>query len=330
MVPLGLLALAEAKGLDRAALATSVGLPATLGAEERVPVERAHALWRALLARFPSSHLGLELATTWRKESLGLLGYLSASAATLGEALDRFVGFQSLVDGEARLSYRVTGDRLIVRIAEDATLEALRQPVESLLASGHAFFALLSGAPLAARRVRMRHASSLARAPYRAFFGVDVEHGASVNELQYDASLLARPIPGGDPQLGAYLVRAAEVARDELERSLTAARADLGERVTLFVRERLADPALTIETVARALGLSVRSLQRGLAQRRVRFRELVDAERRRAAELLLAAPEARVAEVAVALGFSQTAAFTRAFRRWTRRSPAAYRRALLG
>lgn len=38
----------------------------------------------------------LALADSWRTVSLGLLGYLTANAATLGEALDRFVAAHAL------------------------------------------------------------------------------------------------------------------------------------------------------------------------------------------------------------------------------------------
>ena len=86
---------------------------------------------------------------------------------------------------------------------------------------------------------------------------------------------------------------------------------------------------MTIEPVARAMGTSARVLQRGLAAEDTSFRALLDAERRRMAELLLASPGAHVSEVARSLGFSEIASFSRAFKRWTRRSPVAYRRALL-
>ena len=134
----------------------------------------------------------------WRSESLGLLGYLTANARSLGEALERFIQFQAIVDGENRLAHSIRDGVLIVTIARDPALSALRQPVEALLASGHAFFQLLSETPLTARRVRMAHASTLAPEPYRAFFGVAVEFEAPVYELRYDAAILDR-----DPHVAA-------------------------------------------------------------------------------------------------------------------------------
>ena len=330
MLPLALLDLASSKGVDRAKIAREAALAPEVGIDDRVPLESVQALWTALVARFPSDPLGLELAVRWRAESLGLLGYLTANARTLGQALDRFVAFQSLVDGESRLSRAVRDGALVVTVARDPALSALRQPMEALLASGHAFFQLLSEAPLVARRVRMAHRSTLASGPYRAFFGVAVEFGAPANELHYDAAILDVPVPKADPRLGAYLLEHAEAARARFEEARADAEAETPERVAREVRRRLAaEEELLIEPVARALRVSVRGLQRALGDHGTSFRDVLDAERRRLAELLLASPRTQVAEVATALGFAEIASFSRAFKRWTRTSPAAFRRRAL-
>jgi AraC-like DNA-binding protein len=72
---------------------------------------------------------------------------------------------------------------------------------------------------------------------------------------------------------------------------------------------------------ARRLGTSVRTLQRRLAAERTTFQEVLDQTRSEIARELLAAPDVRMKEVSRALGFSDTRAFRRAYRRWTGRSP---------
>jgi AraC-like DNA-binding protein len=329
MLAIALLDLAAAKGLDRAVLARSLAIDPGVGLDDRVHLASVLELWSMLITRFPSDHLGLELAARWRTESLGLLGYLTANATTLGDALDRFVAFQALVDGESRLSYVVREGALVVTLARDPALSALRQPVEALLASGHAFFQLLGRAPLHARRVRMSHGSSLAPGPYTAFFGVPAEFGARRDELVYDAAILDRPVPSADPRLGAYLLEAAEAARARMSEARAAAEAGLTERLARELRRRVdAHEPIAIESVAKSLGTSVRALQRALGEDGTSFRGVLDAERRRVAELLLASPRTTVSEVASALGFAEIASFSRAFKRWTRTSPAAFRKRL--
>src|SRR5262249_8247513 len=78
------------------------------------------------------------------------------------------------------------------------------------------------------------------------------------------------------------------------------------------------------ETLARSLGMSGKTLARRLATEGRQFRDVVDGVRRLLAERLLG-QEADLAEVAGQLGFSDPAAFGKAFRRWFGEPPSAFR-----
>ena len=72
---------------------------------------------------------------------------------------------------------------------------------------------------------------------------------------------------------------------------------------------------------AASLGLSDRTLRRRLNDCGVHYQELLDSVRCDLARLTLSAPGATVGEVAFSLGFSDTSAFHKAFRRWTGTRP---------
>jgi AraC-like DNA-binding protein len=76
--------------------------------------------------------------------------------------------------------------------------------------------------------------------------------------------------------------------------------------------------------------MSRRSLQRRLGASGASFAELVDAVRRERAQVFLDAGDVSLVEVSWLVGFSEQSAFTRAFKRWTGRSPAEYRRSSPG
>ncbi|HEV7733533.1 MAG TPA: helix-turn-helix domain-containing protein [Candidatus Binatia bacterium] len=78
-----------------------------------------------------------------------------------------------------------------------------------------------------------------------------------------------------------------------------------------------------------AIGMSVRTLQRWLAAAGSSFEALIGTTRLVTARHLLDNTDAKVVEIALELGYSDHAHFTRAFRRWTGLSPIAYRRARL-
>ncbi len=82
-----------------------------------------------------------------------------------------------------------------------------------------------------------------------------------------------------------------------------------------------------IDGVARRLDTSVRSLQRALDLEGLSYRALLESFRMRKAAELLSERKAAVTEVAFALGYTDPANFSRAFRRWTGHPPSRPREA---
>jgi len=81
-----------------------------------------------------------------------------------------------------------------------------------------------------------------------------------------------------------------------------------------------------IGLTANAIGMSVRALQRRLAEAGVSHGRLVAESRFAAAVRLLEGTDATVLDIALDLGYSDHAHFTRAFRRWTGIAPRDFRR----
>ena len=95
------------------------------------------------------------------------------------------------------------------------------------------------------------------------------------------------------------------------------------------VRKQLLGPlglVASLDNVASALALSPRSLRRKLEQEGSSFRLIVEEERRQIALQLLTCSNMILDELAIHLGYTDTASFTRAFRRWMGCSPGEYRK----
>jgi AraC-like DNA-binding protein len=95
----------------------------------------------------------------------------------------------------------------------------------------------------------------------------------------------------------------------------------IGDRVRAQLTRLLPTGKVSQQAVARALNLSLRSMQRKLKEEGASFRGLVDDTRQRLARQYLADPTLSVGEVAYLLGFADASSFSRASRRWGRRSP---------
>ena len=140
------------------------------------------------------------------------------------------------------------------------------------------------------------------------------------------------------PELLGRLFRPAEGSGGGLLRSLfgemaiAARKRREGRRESSFRRRveaelapRLAEGQVRVEAIARALGCSRQTLYRRLKAEGLTFAALLDDLRRREALKLVRDAALSVKEIAYRLGFSDPAAFSRAFKRWTGRSPQAFR-----
>lgn len=93
----------------------------------------------------------------------------------------------------------------------------------------------------------------------------------------------------------------------------------------ILMAELAATGPLSIERLANRLGESPRTLQRRLMARGLTFRGLLHEVRHDLARTLLLMTDLSIAEIARRLGYRSPGSFTRAFTRWTGRSPSAFR-----
>jgi AraC-like DNA-binding protein len=76
-----------------------------------------------------------------------------------------------------------------------------------------------------------------------------------------------------------------------------------------------------MESVANQLCITSRTLRRKLEAERTSYREILDDVRFRLANEYLLVTKMSIADIATRLGFSDSAHFRRAFKRWTEKSP---------
>jgi AraC-like DNA-binding protein len=165
--------------------------------------------------------------------------------------------------------------------------------------------------------VRLAHVSLTRSRPaspqaHEAFFGVPVRFEAEVNCLRYEVDDARQPNPMRDDDLFAALCELNRRRLDDRRRA-----EDFTSRVCDAIAERV--------TVAGALAISVRALQRRLQERGQTFQGLHDAVRYRMAVDLLGYTTMSVSEIAYRLGFSATGNFSRAAKRWFGCPPSAWR-----
>ncbi|MCB9766095.1 MAG: AraC family transcriptional regulator [Alphaproteobacteria bacterium] len=313
-----LLALVKQRGGDAAALRRAVGL-ADVDLEARwgrVALTTYYDLIERSSAALGDPALGIRLGQASALDEFDLVSILLMTAPTLGHALRTVLRFQRLwAEGEwLELGVARSEARLVFHPW------GLPREAHRLLAGYHLVEAARVPPALLRRPWRPLHAEVAwpvdATTPLlEEALGVPVRCGSPATALVFPAALLDAPMPAADRLIHGELLRqAAERLRARPDGI------DLIDQLSAHLEQRLEDGALSVAQAAAALGRSTRSLQRDLRAQGTSFGQVLRAVREaRAARLLRAGVS--VTEVALRLGYSQTSAFSRAFRQWTGVAP---------
>ena len=157
---------------------------------------------------------------------------------------------------------------------------------------------------------------------YQRFFGAPVVCNAAYTGLHFPAQLLERPIRTADVQRFRNFC-----AQLELRMPNQATPSLLGDALRTWMSFATREGRATLEHAASDFGVTPRTLQRRLKEHNIGFQDLLAQVRMQTACHLLTESRLPVTYIAEQLGFSETSAFTRAFRSHARVSPRAFRRA---
>jgi AraC-like DNA-binding protein len=311
-----------ALGLDGDGLLRSAGLPplAQLDRYARVACDAELALWAHAVRESGDSTIGLRVSTLLEKGALGSFEYLLRNSETLEELLLRAGRYGRVLDDLARLEVQIEDTIAIIRIGRVGDYPMPAAGVECLFAT--VLSTVRSMWPgLNPLSVGFTHASAGDIATYERRFGCPVRFGAAANQLSCDAALLKQAARNADPELSRVLEDHTERLLAELpvHESLTEKARDT---LRLLLDRRRAEPA----NLARALATSERTLRRRLQAEGTSYQALLDELRRSIALSQVKHRSDSLEQLAERLGFADTSAFYRAFKRWTGTTPAEYRK----
>lgn len=281
---------------------------------------------RRLLAALPDhAGLGIDVGSRFRLTHLGLFGFAAMSCATFRELLDVSMRYFSL-----------TMLNIDVKVFEGADSCLLEFVVDQLPADVQEFFLERDVASIAttlsqfALPVVARYADQLnveatlderVVAPLLAVLPVvDREFGRAHNRLHFPRAMFDEPLPQADAYTLATCIAQCDVLmqRNGQRRGITAV-----VRSKLF-RESGRFPSMP--EVAAELDVHPRTLRRQLGDEGTSFRDLLNEARSALAVDLLCNVGLNVVEVSQRLGYTDTATFCHAFKRWHGVPPSAYPR----
>ena len=151
--------------------------------------------------------------------------------------------------------------------------------------------------------------------PFEDYLGVRMKRG-DIIQVSFDEADAHRPFLSASRAMW-------DIFEPQLRKRLSDLEADatFADRTRAVLTEALPSGQLGMDTVARRLGVSSRTLQRRLRGEGTSFKEMVDATRESLALHYLRSTQLTATEIAFLLGFDEATSFFRAFQRWTGTTP---------
>ena len=304
-------------GVDTEALLRTAGIQRqTLeDPDARLPNRVASALWAKAYELTGDPVLSLHVAEACPLGAYKVIDYMASSARTVGEAFRYAARYFKLINTAVRLPIDESGDLVTFDVVgESGPLS--RAYAEFCLAVFVLHVRAATGVPFELRRVTFAHRLPPDVSEHERVFGCPVRFEAEHNRLYLDRTAWETPTRGAHSGVLGVLIEHADLLLSRLPRA-----PDLIERTRRAIGERLRGGDPSLESVARELGMSERSLQRHLRELGYTFAALADEVREVTARLYLEQPDMALAEVGYLLGFADQSTFNRAFKRWTGFTP---------
>jgi AraC-like DNA-binding protein len=260
--------------------------------------------------------VGLRAAAEIPLGALGPVDYALTTSATVREGLHRLSRYYGVATERVELTVLESPSAGLELTRNSAAIHS-RYWIEFSLALITERLRAAVGSSMKLEEVCFLHSapSSASRLAHERFFGAPVRFGCTSDRLLFSPALLDVSLRTAAPLL-------AETLKTKLEEIEAKDQGDpIARRARKVIAELLGNTDVGVDTVAGRLAMSRRSFQRYLNEQGTSFRDLVDEIRKKRAERLLEERKLSTVEIAKELGFADTGAFFRAFRRWTGATP---------
>jgi len=320
--PLGR-ALEEAYGQDPAAVFASAGLEfgATVTPQKRYPLSTIRRLWQAAIEATGDPAIGLTTGWYVRPADLYAFGFAWLASSTLRGALERLCRFHRVLStAVAVVTLEESGELLALRTRfPDASRAPPKEGLDSGMTALLRMCSLIAEQDIRPVKADLTCDSAVHPDAYAKHLQAPITFGCDVGTLYFDRSVVDAVLVGGTPDVARATDRIAEQYLEALDPQRVAS-----EVRRLLVR-LLPSGQFDQDRVARQLNRSASTLHRQLGIENTSYREILDSTRRGLAEDYLRDGKFSIAEVAYLLGFSDQSNFSRAFKRWTNRTPNEFR-----
>jgi AraC-like DNA-binding protein len=292
-----------------------------------------------LKSRVLPTQLASILKSCWQVSGDELLGFTDQKMKVGVFALlsERLVNYKTLEEVFAYTAsfYNLTGDQLHFKMSKNGSQVQVKiNPLfkskrdnslsnsllsELLLLICHRFSSWLVGQVIPLSSVQVQHTKPTHHEEYRLMYPCPCFYKSKNNALVFDAKYLHLPVVQNLDELKKYLhqIPLQWFKKQSYFDTYSA-------QVMRLLENSILNKESNLENMAEKLNMTSRTLRRKLIAEGSRFQQLKDNVKRDRAIGLFKQPHLSVAQIGLAIGFTEPATFSRAFKNWTGVSPSIY------
>lgn len=314
----------DSRGLDANDFFTQSGLDPALLQEPnaRYPGHAVKRLWHRVKETLQDPCIGLEVASHFHPTTLHALGFSWMASTTLEEAFERLIRYSRIITDREEYRFGETDEDF--RFEIHPLHEDHFYPYE-----GHdAAFAVLVAMcrSIYGNDFNPLHIDLCRPEPeqpcmgeFHELFRAPLTFSAPAYVMHFDKEMMRRPLPTANADLARTN---AEIITDYLAQSDDS---DIVMQVKKHFTEQLPSGKATQDSIARALNISPRSLQRRLREAGTHYSDVLNDTRWELTIKHIRNSRLSMGEITYLLGFAEVSNFSRAFKRWTGKPPSEYR-----
>lgn len=282
--------------------------------DARVPSWQVSKFYEIIQRITGDEAIGLKLGARLTPGSMHALGYSLFASRTLKSFFVRYERFFRLISQAGDASTQIRDKRLVFSLIIREELPPTRE--DAFMATVLRFARMVYRSNFSPILVRMpRPKPKFASAEFDDYFCCPIEYECEQLELHVSESDYNQRLRGFNP---AFVRAHDQIATEYI------ARFDDGQiipRIQSAIVNMLPDGDVSIDTIASALGMSNRSLQRQLQIEASSFNTVLDDMRKYLAIGYLRSGRHSIKEMSYLLGYNDPSNFSRAFRRLVGHSP---------
>ncbi|WP_187805998.1 AraC family transcriptional regulator [Aquipseudomonas alcaligenes] len=269
-------------------------------------------------------YLGIEVGLRYGFTTYGIWGFALISSATVGAALDLAWKFQRLTSSFTQSIIEVKDGVIFGKFIPPS----IQEPISSFLlqrdlAGTVRLISEIAGSEFKLKEIQLSTSpinSSSLQCELNKWIKCPIRYGASMNAIVFDFSQLSFPLPNANPlaaAVGEQMCAALQEKRRTRHGTINLVRSHLLLPTGNIVPD--------LAEISKILHTSERTLRRRLKDEGTSFRDILSSVQLQFSCELLQDTSAPINEIALRLGYSDQAAFSQAFKRWTQLTPSQWR-----